>query len=67
MPDGEAARKRGQRTRVPTKGQVIMRAVDTNIVVGYVMNDDVAQAARARRLVDETSIFVPARVVLETA
>jgi predicted nucleic-acid-binding protein len=43
-----------------------MRAVDTNIVVRYVMNDDAAQAGRARRLVDGANVFVPATVVQET-
>jgi predicted nucleic acid-binding protein len=43
-----------------------MRAVDTNVVVRYVMNDDVEQADRARRLVDVSPIHLPTTVVLET-
>jgi predicted nucleic acid-binding protein len=43
-----------------------MLAVDTNVVVRYLVNDDVAQAARARRLLDREDIFVPLTVLLET-
>ena len=43
-----------------------MFAVDTNVVVRYLVNDDAAQAARARRLVEREDIFVPLTVLLET-
>jgi predicted nucleic-acid-binding protein len=43
-----------------------MFAVDTNIVVRYLVNDSAAQAARARRLVEREDIFVPLTVLLET-
>jgi predicted nucleic-acid-binding protein len=43
-----------------------MLAVDTDVVVRYLVNDDAAQAARARRLVEREDIFVPLTVLLET-
>jgi predicted nucleic-acid-binding protein len=43
-----------------------VRAVDTNVVVRYLTNDDPAQAARARAAVDAGDIFVPVSVILET-
>ncbi|HME22510.1 MAG TPA: type II toxin-antitoxin system VapC family toxin [Acetobacteraceae bacterium] len=43
-----------------------MLAVDTNVVVRYLVNDDAAQAARARRLLEREDIFVPLTVLLET-
>ena len=43
-----------------------MFAVDTNVVVRYLVNDDAAQAARARRLLEREDIFVPLTVLLET-
>jgi predicted nucleic-acid-binding protein len=43
-----------------------MFAVDTNVVVRYLVNDNAAQAARARRLVEREDIFVPLTVLLET-
>ena len=43
-----------------------MRAVDTNIVVRYLMNDDRGQALQARGLVDGSEIFVGPTVLLET-
>ena len=42
-----------------------MLAVDTNIVVRYLVKDDDAQSARARRIVGSAPIFVPLTVVLE--
>jgi predicted nucleic-acid-binding protein len=43
-----------------------MLAVDTNVVVRYVVGDDVRQAERARGLIDGESVFIPTSVVLET-
>ncbi len=43
-----------------------MLAVDANVVVRYLVNDDAAEAARARRLVEREDVFVPVTVVLET-
>jgi predicted nucleic-acid-binding protein len=43
-----------------------MLAVDTNIVVRYLTTDDLAQAKRARNLVDGNPIFVPTIVLLES-
>jgi predicted nucleic-acid-binding protein len=43
-----------------------MLAVDTDVVVRYLVNDDAVQAARARRLVEREDIFVPLTVLLET-
>lgn len=42
-----------------------MLAVDTNVVVRYLVKDDDAQSARARRIVGSAPIFVPLTVVLE--
>ena len=42
-----------------------MRAVDTNILVRYLVKDDDAQSARARDVVGSGAIFVPLTVVLE--
>lgn len=43
-----------------------MRAVDTNVIIRYVTNDDARQGDRARRLIEGTDIFVPVSVLLET-
>jgi predicted nucleic-acid-binding protein len=43
-----------------------MLAVDTNVVVRYLANDDTAQAARAQRLLARYDVFVPLTVLLET-
>lgn len=43
-----------------------MLAIDTNVIVRYLVADDPAQAARARRLIDNKEIFVCTTVVLET-
>jgi predicted nucleic-acid-binding protein len=42
-----------------------MLAVDTNIVVRYLVKDDDAQSARARDAVRSGAIFLPLTVVLE--
>ena len=43
-----------------------MIAVDTNIVVRLVVNDDPEQARRAARLFARDVVFVPKSVILET-
>jgi predicted nucleic-acid-binding protein len=42
-----------------------MLAVDTNVVVRYLVRDDEAQSARARDIVAAGGVFVSATVVLE--
>jgi predicted nucleic-acid-binding protein len=39
---------------------------DTNVVVRYLTNDDPAQAACARRLLEQDDVFVPLTVLLES-
>ena len=43
-----------------------MRAIDTNVVVRMLVDDDRRQASAARRLIAEHEVFVPITVVLET-
>lgn len=43
-----------------------MLAVDTNVVVRFLANDDVEQSRVARRLIDENEIRLLETVVLET-
>lgn len=43
-----------------------MIAVDTNVLIRFLVKDDEKQAQRARRLVEEEHIFVPKTVLLET-
>ena len=43
-----------------------MIALDTNVVVRLLVNDDAAQARRARRLVEAGDVFVALSVLLET-
>jgi predicted nucleic acid-binding protein len=43
-----------------------MLAVDTNIIVRYLTRDDEQQAARAKRLVDNSDVRVSLTVLLET-
>lgn len=43
-----------------------MRAVDTNVLVRYLTGDDLVQAAKARRVVEDQTVFVPLTVLLET-
>ena len=43
-----------------------MRAVDTNVVVRLIVNDDPAQTAAAHRAMSAEPILVPKSVVLET-
>jgi predicted nucleic-acid-binding protein len=43
-----------------------MRAVDTDVVVRYLTNDDPGQAACVRQLLAREVVFVPLTVLLET-
>jgi predicted nucleic acid-binding protein len=43
-----------------------MLAIDTNVIVRYLVADDPAQAARARKLIDGNEVFVCTTVMLET-
>ena len=43
-----------------------MLAIDTNVVVRYLTNDDPDQSPRARRLIDGQQVFVADTVILET-
>lgn len=43
-----------------------VRAIDTNVLARFMLNDDKAQAARAAEIV-EAGIFIPVTVLLETA
>lgn len=42
-----------------------MLAIDTNVVVRYLTNDDPEQSPRARRLIDGQPVFVTVTVILE--
>lgn len=43
-----------------------MRAVDTNVVVRYLLADEPRQASAARRLVDRNACWISLTVLLET-
>jgi predicted nucleic acid-binding protein len=43
-----------------------MLAIDTNLIVRYLVGDAPAQAARARKLIDGNDVFVSTTVMLET-
>src|SRR5690348_13469031 len=43
-----------------------MLAIDTNLIVRYLVNDDRAQAEKARKLIDNNEVFVCTTVLLET-
>lgn len=43
-----------------------MKAIDTNVVVRYLVGDDVEQVARARAAIDTESVFVSTTVLLES-
>jgi len=43
-----------------------MLAIDTNLVVRYLVGDDPDRAAKARRLIDNSDVFVCTTVMLET-
>jgi predicted nucleic-acid-binding protein len=42
-----------------------VRAIDTNVLVRAIVNDDTAQSARAIALLTDHDIFIPVTVVLE--
>ncbi len=42
-----------------------MRAVDTNVIVRYLMGDDPEQTEKARGVIGREAVFVPRTVVLE--
>jgi predicted nucleic-acid-binding protein len=41
-------------------------ALDTNVLVRFLVNDEASQARRARALIEANSVFVPVAVLLET-
>jgi len=43
-----------------------MLAIDTNLIIRYLVGDDPKQAARARNLIDGNEVFVCTTVLLET-
>jgi predicted nucleic-acid-binding protein len=43
-----------------------MNAIDTNVVVRFLLNDDPEQAQRARKLIEGEDVLVPTSVLLET-
>jgi len=43
-----------------------MLAIDTNVVVRYLVGDEVKQAARARALIDRSDVFVTTTVLLQS-
>ena len=43
-----------------------MNAVDTNIIIHYLTNDDLKQASKARAVLDSGPIFVSTTVILES-
>ncbi len=43
-----------------------MIAIDTNVVVRFLVNDDPEQAQRARRLIESEDVFLLTTVLLET-
>lgn len=44
-----------------------MLAVDTNVLVRYLLRDDAEQSARAVALISRNDIWIPKTVILETA
>ena len=42
-----------------------MIAIDTNVVVRFLVNDDPEQATRARRLIEAEDVFLSTTVLLE--
>lgn len=42
-----------------------MRAIDTNVLVRAIVNDDSAQSARAVALLTEADVYIPVTVMLE--
>lgn len=50
---------------LPRKPSAGMHAVDTNVVVRYLTQDDPKQADKARALIGHQPVFVPRTVILE--
>ena len=50
----------------PPKPSADMLAIDTNVVIRYLVGDHPEQAARARALIDNQEIFLSITVLLET-
>jgi len=42
-----------------------MLAIDTNLIIRYLVGDDPGQAARARKMIDNNDVFVCTTVLLE--
>lgn len=51
---------------MPPKRNGAMLAIDTNVIVRYLVGDHPIQAAKARKLIDNNAIFVCTTVLLET-
>ena len=43
-----------------------MLAIDTTLIVRYLVGDDPGQASRARRMIDNNDVFICTTVLLET-
>jgi len=43
-----------------------MLAVDTNLIVRYLVGDDPVQAVQARKVIDRNDVFISSTVMLET-
>ena len=43
-----------------------MRAIDTNVLVRFLVKDDVGQALKARKIMESGPIWIPKTVLLET-
>ena len=43
-----------------------MLAIDTNVIVRYLVGDHLTQSAKARALIDQEDVFVSTTVMLET-
>ena len=43
-----------------------MKAVDTNVLVRFLVRDDKKQAQRARKVIEQGPVFIPKTVLLET-
>ena len=43
-----------------------MRAIDTNVIVRYLIGDDPEQAEKARTVIGQAPVFVPRTVMLES-
>ena len=43
-----------------------MKAVDTNVLVRFLVKDDIRQAQRARKIMESGPIFIPKTALLET-